>query len=278
MTQPAPGRGGYEAQSYWKERLERDFSLKGVGYKSFGAAFNRWQYKAYIRNLEWVQKRFGLDLGRLSILECGLGTGFFLDYYQGLGNRDFSGVDLTQISVENAQKRFPGGTFRQADLADAGLNLGRQFDVVTAFAVLLHITDDAAFGRAVANLCRHSREWILISDMFSRRRFEQGAKSHNVIRSREEYRAALAAGGFEIAGTVPVFAFLCPPRPGVRWWFYVWSGVLRVLTLTEVTGNLAGAFFYWLDGVLIRWFGVDVSLRVLVARRSRGAGLAQSAT
>lgn len=267
MKQPEPQARNYEAQSYWRERLERNFSLVGVGYKSFGAAFNRWQYRGYLRNLRWAQERFGFDLGRQSVLECGLGTGFFLEYYERLGNRAFSGVDLTEISVENARRRFPGREFRQADLADAGLDLGAQYDVVTAFAVLLHITDDAAFARAMKNLCTHSKEWILITDLFPQRRFDQGAASHNVIRSYGEFEAALRAGGFEVAGQVPVFALLSAPRPDARWWFFLWSGVLRVLTLTEVTGYLAGAVFYWLDGVLIRWLKLNVSLSLLVAKR-----------
>lgn len=267
MTQPAPQGRGYEAQSYWKQRLERDFSLVGVGYRSFGAAFNRWQYRAYLRNLEWAQERFGFNLGRDSILECGLGTGFFLDYYERLGNKNFSGVDLTEISVENARKRFPGRTFRQGDISDPALDLGAQFDLVTAFAVLLHITDDAAFGRAMKNLCHHCKTWLLISDPFPRRRHDPGVATHNVIRSYGEYEAALSANGFEIAGVVPIFALLAPPRADARLWFWTWSVVLRVLTVTEFTGNLAGACFYWLDGVLIRALKLDISLRLLVARR-----------
>lgn len=270
VNRPAP-QGEYEAQSYWRERLERNFSLVGVGYRSLGAAFNRWQYRAYLRNLEWGQERFGFDLGRQSILECGLGTGFFLDYYERLGNRSFSGVDLTDISVENARRRFPGKDFRQADLAETGLNLGHQYDIATAFAVLLHITDDAAFARAMANLCRHSREWLLITDLFPKRRLDQGAKGHNVVRSYGEYEAALRAGDFEIVGQVPVFALLSAPDPDRRIWFFVWSAILRVLTLTEVTGYLAGACFYALDYVLIRWLKMDMSIRLLVARRKPAA-------
>ena len=62
-------------------------------------------------------------------------------------------------------------------------------------------------------------------------------------------------------------ALLAPPRADARLWFWTWSVVLRVLTVTELTGNIAGACFYWLDGVLIRWLKVDISLRLMVARR-----------
>ena len=66
----------------------------GVGYKALGRNFNKWQYKSYLRNLERAQKRYGFKLGSDSILECGFGTGFFLDYYDRL-HRGFAGVDLT---------------------------------------------------------------------------------------------------------------------------------------------------------------------------------------
>jgi SAM-dependent methyltransferase len=267
MTQTSSPGGEYEAKSYWSQRLSDDFSLVGVGYKKFGAAFNKWQYRGYIRNLEWAEKRFGFDLHKDRILECGFGTGFFLDYYKRRGNNTFSGIDLTEISVQQISQRYPDHSFHQADLGGDALDLGLTFDIVTAFAVLLHITDDTKFEQAVDNLCRNSHNLILISDLFPKNRFDKGAKSHNVIRSYDEYVRQLERGGFEVAGMVPVFAFLSAPRPTNKLWFFLWSGILRVLTLTEITGYLAGALFYGLDGLLIRGLGLDISLRLLVARK-----------
>jgi 2-polyprenyl-3-methyl-5-hydroxy-6-metoxy-1,4-benzoquinol methylase len=220
MTESGSQSSEYEAKSYWSERLQEDFSLVGVGYKTLGAAFNRWQYKAYLRNLQWAEKEYGLDLGGDRILECGFGTGFFLDYYFRRGNRSFSGIDLTEISVENIAKRYPDQTFRQADLGGSEFDLGQTFDFVTAFAVLLHITDDAMFQQAVANLCHHSHNFVLITDLFPRERFQKGAASHNVIRSYDEYTRQLDQNGFEVAGMVPIFAFLSAPRPTNRFWFF----------------------------------------------------------
>jgi 2-polyprenyl-3-methyl-5-hydroxy-6-metoxy-1,4-benzoquinol methylase len=267
MTQPNSPGGEYEAKSYWSQRLEEDFSLVGVGYKTFGAAFNRWQYKGYLRNLQWAEKKFRFDLARERILECGFGTGFFLDYYHRRGNTTFSGIDLTDISVKSISQRYPHNDFRQADLGGSDFDLGQTFDIVTAFAVLLHITDDAMFEAAVANLCRHSHNLVLITDLFPRKRFQKGAASHNVIRSYGEYVRQLEANGFEVAGMVPVFAFLSAPRPTIKFWFFFWSGILRLLTLTEFTGGLAGALFYGLDGLLIGGLRLDISLRLLVARK-----------
>ena len=267
MTQGGSPDGGYEAKSYWSQRLSADFSLVGVGYRKFGAAFNRWQYKGYLRNLRWAEQRFGFDLGVDRILECGFGTGFFLDYYHRRGNKTFSGIDLTAISVENISQRYPSQDFRQADLGGNALELGTTFDIVTAFAVLLHITDDPMVEQAVANLCHHSHNFVLITDFFPGQRFERGASSHNVVRSYDEYARQLDKNGFEVAGMVPVFAFLSAPRPTNKFWFFLWSGILRLLTLTEFTGGLAGALFYASDGLLIQGLGFDISLRLLVARK-----------
>jgi len=270
VSPTASPRGEYQAKSYWSQRLTADFSLVGVGYRAFGERFNRWQYKAYLRNLESAQRRFGFDLSQTAILECGFGTGYFLDYYRRLGNTGFAGVDLTQIAVDRMRERYPDADLRQADLGADAIDFGRRFDVVTAFAVLLHITDDDHFRQALANVCRHAGDRVLITDVFPKTRFTARGKSHYVLRSYAEYEAELDRHGFDIVGTEPIFVLLSTPGPAHRWWFYAWSAVLYGLCLTEVTGHLFGGLIYWLDGLLIRWFGFSSSQRLLVARR-RGA-------
>lgn len=267
MSKIASPEGGYEARSYWSKRLAADFSLVGVGYKALGARFNRWQYKAYLRNLERAQKRFGFDLGSATLLECGFGTGFFLDYYASKGNRSFAGVDLTEISVERLRQKYPDADLRCADLGAGPLDFGRRFQIVTAFAVLLHITDDDHFRQAVANLCAHSDEYVLISDIFPTDRFSARGKTHYVLRSRAEYTEELARHGFEVVGTEPIFVLLSTPGPAHRWWFYLWSAALYLFCLTEFTGHLFGGLLYGIDGLLIRLFGTSPSTRLLVARR-----------
>lgn len=267
MSKSASPEGGYEAGSYWSKRLAADFNLVGVGYRALGQRFNRWQYRAYLRNLERAQKRFGFDLGAASLLECGFGTGFFLDYYHRKGNRDFAGVDLTKISVQRVKEKYPEADLRCADLGAGPVDFGRRFEVVTAFAVLLHITDDEHFRTAVANICAHADEFVLISDVFPKERFAARGKSHYVLRAHAEYAGQLALHGFEILGTEPIFVLLSTPGPAHRWWFYLWSAVLYVFCLSEFTGHLFGALLYWLDGLLIRLFGAGSSTRLSVARR-----------
>jgi len=267
MVKAASPKGEYEAGSYWSERLSQDFSLVGVGYKALGRNFNQWQYKAYLRNLERAQKRFGFNLGSDSILECGFGTGFFLDHYHRLGNRAFAGVDLTEVAVKNLSQRYPQASFSQADLGAGPLDLGRKFDIATAFAVLLHITDDGKFRQAMANVCSHSNRWVLLTEVLPGKTFRAPGKSHYVLRSRGEIEAELNRNGFEVVGTEPVFVFLAGPTPKFKAWFYLWNAALYALTRTEFTGHIFGGLFYAADGALISAFGCNPSVDLLVARK-----------
>jgi len=52
----APEKPAYENDRYWTQRLEREFTLAGVGHAGVGLAFNRWAYrvrrKVLLRALE----------------------------------------------------------------------------------------------------------------------------------------------------------------------------------------------------------------------------------
>lgn len=264
----APG-GEYEAGKYWQERLEADFSLSGVGYLAYGERYNRWMYRAFIRNLEWAERRFGFDLSRHTILECGFGTGFFLDYYHRRGNRKFAGVDLTEVSVNRVKERYPKADLRQFDLGAGPLELGKTFNIVTAFAVLLHITDDSHFAQAIANLCTSSDDYVLITDVFPKQRYSAPGRKHFVLRSESEYRDELAKHGFEVVGIEPIFKLLHYPKPTPRWFFYIWNRVIYAFCLTGLTARLFGALLYGLDGFLLSKLGRKGSMGLLAARRKK---------
>jgi len=133
------------------------------------------------------------------VLDVGAGSGrwirFFLDNYR---PRRLFGADYTLASVELLKKWFtprcaPGTEieFRQADITDPGLDLGRRFDLINIANVLFHIPEQELFTRALSNLARHvardgmivtteylprtsmRTEWMLVRDRYS---FEQSIK------------------------------------------------------------------------------------------------------
>src|SRR5262249_13326270 len=82
------------------------------------------------------------------------------------------------------------------------------WDLVNAFDVLYHVTDDARWERAVVNLARAvaPQGLLLLTDTF--REAPQGAESHNVIRPLPRYRDLLFANGLEVQALYPTHVLL----------------------------------------------------------------------
>lgn len=93
-----------------------------------------------------------------SILDVGCGGGFLLRY---LNQSDYSGsylgVDCSNVSLEEARKRFPCRDFRKADI-EALPFADNAFDLVYARDVLIHTPDP---NRALQELYRVARHVLV---------------------------------------------------------------------------------------------------------------------
>jgi len=92
-----------------------------------------------------------------------------------------------------------------ADVSD--LDLGERFEIVNAFDVLYHITDDAAWERAVEHLAAAVAPGgiLLVTDAFEER---PRLESHNRMRSLARYRAVLEPRGFRLGTLRPTHVLL----------------------------------------------------------------------
>src|SRR6266540_2803845 len=90
------------------------------------------------------------------ILDVGSGTGFYLDRWRELGLERTTGSDVSDIAVERLQRRYPSLNIVQLDIGEeSSAELAqRQFDIVSVFDVLFHITDDLKYHRAFENLAK----------------------------------------------------------------------------------------------------------------------------
>ena len=194
----------YEPREFWERRLREQFDLRGTGETGLPLAYNRACYALRREVLVRALREAGAALAGATVLDVGCGTGFFTQLYLERGAR-VTGVDITSASVERLATRFPEARFVQADVGESAPE-GR-FDVVNAFDVLYHITDDGRWERAVQNLARAVAPGglLLITDLFARR---GGLAEHNVVRPLERYRSLIEAEGLSVVALHPTHVLL----------------------------------------------------------------------
>jgi SAM-dependent methyltransferase len=101
-----------------------------------------------------LQKRAGLRL-----LDVGSGTGHWIDFFRDVFHvAEAIGIEIAADMAEHLRRKYAGidaVTILTADVADPGFDserIGGPVDYVTAIGVMFHITDDARWRRALANL------------------------------------------------------------------------------------------------------------------------------
>jgi len=98
-----PDKPVYENDRYWTQRLEREFTLAGVGHAGVGLAFNRWAYKVRRRVLLRALRELKVPISGARILELGFGTGYYLDLWREQNVGQVVGFDITEIAVNAAR-------------------------------------------------------------------------------------------------------------------------------------------------------------------------------
>lgn len=266
-TQQAP----YDPEAYWSERLAGDAGLEDAGWRGLGAAYNAWLYRRRAAVFRQVVRHYGWGRRPPSVLELGPGTGFYVDLWRRIGVRDLTGIEIAAPAVTRLRERFPGYHFLSGDIGRPISLPPHSFDVVTAFDVLFHITDDAAFRQAIATIARALRPGgvALITDLFPATTPVRLA--HHASRTAWQYREALTAQGLTVDHEWPVFVLMHPwaePRPGVarmaaRLW---WGIVQRAAGHLPGAGGPLGAGLFALDSLLARVVRTGPSTRLWAIR------------
>jgi SAM-dependent methyltransferase len=237
----------YQPREFWDRRLSQHFDLRGTGETGLSLAYNRACYALRERVLTRALAETGFEPAGHAVLDVGCGTGFFTAYYLGRGAR-VTGVDIAPTSIERLRARHPEAQFILSDVSDVALE--RSYDLVNAFDVLYHITDDERWERAMRHLAAAVAPGglLLVTDTFA----ELGsAEAHNRMRPLPRYRALLEAEHFEVLGVEPTHVLLNRPL-----------GPFRSL-------NRLPALLLALDRALLALgFGHDPAVsKLLVARR-----------
>jgi SAM-dependent methyltransferase len=226
----------YSASDYWSSLHARD-DLSAVGQSGLSPSINAWLYRVLARNLRSFVGRHGLTKRPpATVFEIGAGTGYWVDVWRSIGARRVDGCDLVPAAVERLQERHgAAGTFTVADITDRATLPDTTYDLVTATNVLLHITADDAFDRALTNIAALVAsggfvlltEPILLDPSYAKPYDAEAASRARPLRT---YAAPLEAAGLELVDVKPAIVLANNPiearsktalKRYQRWWRYV---------------------------------------------------------
>lgn len=257
-----------ELRDFWEQRLRSDWTESGVGYKALGRAFNTWMYRVRAEGFRREIASLGLDLAKARVLDVGSGTGFYVRQWRALGAESVTGSDLTEAAVERLRARFPHDTFLRLDIADPGDALEESsYDVASAMDMLFHITDDTRYRAALRSIGRAVKPGgvFVLSENFLHR--PEQRSDYQVNHPLPWITEALGEAGFEVLRRVPMLVLMNAQVDANPIWRKLWGGLLRAVTLTEVTGWLAGALLYPLERRLVRVLRESPTTELMICRR-----------
>jgi SAM-dependent methyltransferase len=263
---------GFDPQAYWSERLDRTYTLGGVGWLGLGEDFNRWMYRVRRQVFLRTARRAIAEPGAASVLDVGSGTGFYIERWHELRAGEVSGADLTKVAVDRLTERFPGDTFTQLDLTgDVGVLAATHYDAISAMDVLFHIVDDEGFNRAVQNLHALLRPGGCLIFSENLIHGEWIRAEHQVIRDIDWVLGSLARAGFEVVSRRPLFVLMNTPVDSSsqlrkRFWGLLMTGARR----GPRWASALGAALYPIELCLTSALRESPTTEIVVARKRTG--------
>ncbi|HEX6708349.1 MAG TPA: class I SAM-dependent methyltransferase [Albitalea sp.] len=270
MTTPQRPSPDYVPERFWEERYAT-LDLTRSGHRDLPEAYNRWLYRRKQAVLRRSLRAAGFDPAGKRVMEIGVGTGVYVDFWKRLGVSAITGLDISSAAIEFLRRQHPGHDFLKCDVTepDAQGACGSDFDLVTALDVLYHVVDDTRLERALRNVRAALRPQGLfaIHDQFLHRATEH--RGYIRWRSLEDWQRLLAANGFEIVSRTPIFFSMiqtndcATPRGAARMeslWGRLQPWMVRFPSLLGATG-------YALDTVLGRVLKEGPSMELMLVRR-----------
>jgi len=152
-----------DTKEYWERRLKSFCNLEGVGCIGLGSFFNLYIYRAKVRTIERMARKFKISFKEKEVLDVGSGIGFWIDYYIRKDARLIYGVDIASSAIKYLKQKY-------ADRVNIELFKGNfaDFELKKSFDVVYHVVDDTLFTKFVENLCKHLKVggFLFITDTF----------------------------------------------------------------------------------------------------------------
>ena len=263
----------FDPNVYWQGRVGDDATVGVVGHRSLGVTYNEYIYRRRVDVLDALLDELEIAVPDKSLLDVGCGSGFYTEYWQHKGVRDYAGVDLSHDTIERLRGEYPDFTFNQGDItAPRGDGPDRTFDIVTVFDVFYHIVDDERLSAALVNIREQldANGCVLVYEQLTRDDYL--LRKHVKFRGRAHYQNLLADAGLEIVETRHLFNILVPPLTGHRWLDIPIAAFYKILGFPmkriPVLGRIFGKLFYEVDRLLLR-IGIKIPNNELFVLRHR---------
>jgi SAM-dependent methyltransferase len=142
----------YKPKKFWNELLTNSFDLRGVGHYRMSNEENLSMYekKKKILTGEMLKSQV-LVSPNTSIIEIGVGVGYWTEYFFSLGAKNYTGNDIAEISITKLRQKYLNYKFLLGDISEISLP-EKTYDLGVMIDVTQHITDDERFAKAMDNL------------------------------------------------------------------------------------------------------------------------------
>ena len=181
----------------WKRKSEHASDVSKLNYSNpVEDAVLYPVYEELVRDL-----RLRIADGR--VLDVGCGSGRWVRYFLArFKPRQLVGVDVTQASIDLLEQWDHGQAegqvaFCLANVTDAGLDLGEQFDLINVANVLFHIPEENLFEQALRNFAAHlAPDGRIVTTEYMPRATMR--TNFMLVRSRYQFERAIKAAGLRI--------------------------------------------------------------------------------
>jgi SAM-dependent methyltransferase len=276
MKSGSPAAAEFDPLAYWEQRLHRDYGPSGVGCLGLSESYNRWLSRVRAAVVRRALASASSEWRGRHVLDIGSGTGFWIEQWRRLGVDSVMGSDFTTGSVTRLRKRWGQMAIHRIDITAHEVPVAEQFDALSAFDVLFHIVDDAAYARAwwnVASLLRPGGLFVFTENFL---RNEPERRQHLVSRTLRDIERHASDTGFEILARRPVFILMNRPidstSPTLLWW---WRKLERFVS-HELAGSVAGAGLYPIDVLLTSVLPQGPSTELMICRRREVDGVTKT--
>lgn len=143
--------GGYDARGYWTDRFAKyGMSLRGAGDEGLSEEANRKAYEAARQKFLTVCEGEGVDFENVSVLEIGVGGGFYTSVLRQAGVKRYHGLDITDVLFPKLREEYPDYRFTRKDITTEQID--GTYDLIVMMDVVEHIVEEAKLSAAMRTI------------------------------------------------------------------------------------------------------------------------------